>query len=176
MSYNTRPLANNAVEYVKDDGLSAWKAMPVSQMEAGTGITTGSGTVYRSSSIIDLTGLRSTAGGDIIGVNGTALVCHFGIIPEGTYLTGRVTCLEAPAGGDPDINIYMAVEGTGVEDAPISGLVETLLVNTGDHTLGSVNVFTGMPVAGQYFYLVAGATTDADYTAGKLLVEMESYE
>ena len=70
----------------------------------------------------------------------------------------------------------MAVEGTGVEDAPISGLVETLLVNTGDHTLGSVNVFTGMPVAGQYFYLVAGATTDADYTAGKLLVEMESYE
>ena len=53
--------------------------------EAGTGITGGTGTVYRSSVIreggviktnilIDLTGLRSTANGDIIGVDGTSNV------------------------------------------------------------------------------------------------------
>ena len=53
--------------------------------EAGTGITGGTGTIYRSSVmrqggiittriLIDLTGLRSTASGDIIGVNGTSNV------------------------------------------------------------------------------------------------------
>jgi hypothetical protein len=89
--------------------------------EAGTGITTGSGTLYRSSVqrvggiittriLIDLTGLRSTGGADIIGVNGTALVCHIGQITaaqNGTILTGSMECFEAPAGGDPDINILL---------------------------------------------------------------------
>ena len=118
-------------------------------VEAGTGITTGSGTVYRSSVqrsggiittriLIDLTGLRSTGSGDIIGVNGTALVCHIGQITaarNGTILTGSMECFEAPTGGDPDINIHSADEGTGVEDGAISGLAETLLVNSGDATL-----------------------------------------
>ncbi len=109
--------------------------------EAGTGITGGTGTIYRSSVIreggiiktsilIDLTGLRSTASGDIIGVNGTSNVCHIGQITaarNGTILAGRMTCFEAPAGGDPDINVHSATEGTGVEDGAISDLTETLL-------------------------------------------------
>lgn len=155
-------------------------------LEAGAGITGGTGTVYRASVtrvgnmakteiLIDLTGLRSTAAGDIIGIDGTSLACHLGRIDpdySGTVIAGRVTCLEAPTGGDPDIDIYSADEGTGTEDTAITTLTETQLVNTGDHTLGSVDVFSALPTAGEYLYLVAGATTDADYTAGKLLIEM----
>ena len=158
--------------------------------EAGTGITTGSGTIYRSSVqrsggiittriLVDLTGLRSTGSGDIIGVNGTALVCHIGQITaarNGTILTGSMECFEAPAGGDPDINIHSATEGTGVEDGAISGLAETLLVNSGDATLGSKVFFTAVPAADEFLYLTTGAATDADYTAGKLLIELMGYE
>ena len=159
-------------------------------VEAGTGITTGSGTIYRSAVqriggiittriLIDLTGLRSTAGGDIIGVNGTSLVCHIGQITaarNGTILTGSMECFEAPSGGDPDINIHSATEGTGIEDGAISGLSETLLVNAGDATLGSKVYFTAVPAADEFLYLTCGTTTDADFTAGKLFIELMGYE
>jgi hypothetical protein len=161
--------------------------MPV---EAGTGITGGTGTIYRSSVqrvggiittriLIDLTGLRSTASGDIIGVNGTSNVCHIGQITaarNGTILTGSMECFEAPAGGDPDINVHSATEGTGVEDGAISSLTETLLVNAGDATLGSKVYFTAVPAANEFLYLTLGDTTDADYTAGKLFIELMGYE
>ena len=159
-------------------------------VEAGTGITTGTGTIYKTSVqrsggiittriLIDLTGLRSTESGDIIGVNGTALVCHIGQITaarNGTILTGSMECFEAPAGGDPDINIHSATEGTGVEDGAIADLTETLLVNAGDATLGSKVFFSAVPAADQFLYLTTGAATDADYTAGKLFIEMMGYE
>ena len=159
-------------------------------VEAGTGITTGSGTLYRSSVqrvggiittriLIDLTGLRSTGSGDIIGVNGTALVCHIGQITaatNGTILTGSMECFEVPAGGDPDINVHSATEGTGVEDGAISGLAETLLVNAGDATLGSKVYFTAVPAADEFLYLTTGDATDADYTAGKLFIQLMGYE
>ena len=158
--------------------------------EAGTGITGGAGTIYRSSVIreggiiktsilIDLTGLRSTANGDIIGVDGTSNVCHIGQITaarNGTILAGRMTCFETPAGGDPDINVHSATEGTGVEDGAISDLTETLLVNSGDLATGTVVTFTGVPAADEFLYLTLGATTNADYTAGKLLIELFGYE
>ena len=158
--------------------------------EAGTGITGGTGTIYRSSVIreggiiktsilIDLTGLRSTANGDIIGVDGTSNVCHIGQITaarNGTILAGRMTCFETPAGGDPDINVHSATEGTGVEDGAISDLTETLLVNSGDLATGTVVTFTGVPAADEFLYLTLGATTNADYTAGKLLIELFGYE
>ena len=174
---------------INSSGITSFDAntMPV---EAGTGITTGSGTIYRSSVqrvggiittriLIDLTGLRSTGGADIIGVNGTALVCHIGQITaarNGTILTGSMECFEAPAGGDPDINIHSATEGTGVEDGAIGDLTETLLVNAGDATTGSKVYFTGVPAADQFLYLTTGAATDADYTAGKLFIELMGYE
>ena len=134
--------------------------------EAGTGITGG-------------TGLRSTGSGDIIGVNGTSNVCHIGQITaarNGTILAGRMTCFEAPAGGDPDINVHSATESTGVEDGAIADLTETLLVNAGDATTGSIVTFTGVPAADEFLYLTTGAATDADYTAGKLLIELFGYE
>ena len=174
---------------INSSGFASLDANTLS-VEAGTGITTGSGTIYRSSVqrvggiittniLIDLTGLRSTGGADIIGVNGTALVCHIGQLTaaqNGTILTGSMECFEAPAGGDPDINIHSATEGTGVEDGAISGLAETLLVDAGDATLGSKVYFTAVPAADEFLYLTTGAATDADYTAGKLFIQLMGYE
>jgi len=174
---------------IDSSGIASFDAntMPV---EAGTGITGGTGTIYRSSVmrsggiittriLIDLTGLRSTANGDIIGVNGTSNVCHIGQITaarNGTIIAGSMECFEAPAGGDPDINVHSATEGTGVEDGAIADLTETLLVNAGDASLGSKVYFTGLPAADEFLYLTLGATTDADYTAGKLVIELIGYE
>ena len=188
ISKNTTTGAITTQSSINSSGISSFDAntMPV---EAGTGITTGSGTIYRSSVqrvggiittriLIDLTGLRSTGGADIIGVNGTALVCHIGQITaarNGTILTGSMECFEAPAGGDPDINIHSATEGTGVEDGAIGDLTETLLVNAGDATTGSKVYFTGVPAADQFLYLTTGAATDADYSAGKLFIELMGY-
>jgi len=189
ISKNTTTGAITTQSSINSSGITSFDAntMPV---EAGTGITTGSGTIYRSSVqrvggiittriLIDLTGLRSTGGADIIGVNGTALVCHIGQITaarNGTILTGSMECFEAPAGGDPDINVHSATEGTGVEDGAIGDLTETLLVNAGDATLGSKVYFTGVPAADQFLYLTTGAATDADYSAGKLFIELMGYE
>ena len=174
---------------ISSAGVSSFDANTMAT-EAGTGITTGTGTIYRSSVqrvggiittriLIDLTGLRSTGSGDIIGVNGTSLVCHIGQITaarNGTILTGSMECFEAPAGGDPDINVHSATESTGVEDGAIADLTETLLVDAGDATLGSKVYFTAVPAADEFLYLTTGAATDADYTAGKLFIELMGYE
>lgn len=134
------------------------------------------GGLKKTTIFIDLTGLRSTAAGDIIGDDGTSNPCHLGQIvaaDSGTIVAVSVTCLEAPAGGDPDIDLYSADEATGSEDDAISGLSNTVqLTNGGDHVAGDVDPTNGVPTANQYLYLVAGATTDADYTAGKLLIEL----
>lgn len=166
---------------------TGFNTFPDQVMDAGAGITGGTGTIYKAAVyrfggvvkteiLIDLTGLECpTTIGDIIGVNGTSDPCHIGQIntdKNGTIIAGRVTCLEAPTGGDPDINIYAADEGTGVENGAIGDLTETSLVDTGDHTLGSVDVFTAFPSDGQYLYLTAGTVTEATYTAGKLLIEL----
>ncbi len=188
ISENASTGAITTLSSISSTGVTSFDANTLAT-EAGTGITTGSGTIYRSSVqrvggiittriLIDLTGLRSTGSGDIIGVNGTALVCHIGKITaaqNGTILTGSMECFEAPAGGDPDINIHSATEGTGVEDGAIGDLTETLLVNSGDATLGSKVFFAAMPAADQFLYLTTGAATDADYTAGKLFIEMMGY-
>ena len=188
ISKNGTSGAITTLSSINSSGVSSFDANTLS-VEAGTGITTGTGTIYRTAVqrvggiittriLIDLTGLRSTGSGDIIGVNGTALVCHIGQITaaqNGTILTGSMECFEAPAGGDPDINIHSATEGTGVEDGAIADLTETLLVNAGDATLGSKVYFEAVPAADQFLYLTTGAATDADYTAGKLFIELMGY-
>ena len=156
---------------------------------AGTGITTGTGTVYAASVIktggifhtkilIDLTGLASSGSGDIIGKAGTAN-SHIGQITaavNGTVLGGKITCLEAPAGGDPDINLWYADEATGAEDAAITGLTNQVqMCDSGDLALNSVISIPTPPAADKYIYMVTGAATDADYTAGKLLIEFFGY-
>ena len=193
-------MAKQTVDYLKNSNrdfnnvLDSYVNISDSSLSttAGTGITTATGVVYANSAVktggiykteilIDLTGLRSTAANDIIGVNGTALVCHIGQITagrNGTILAGQMTTFEAPAGGDPDIDLYYATEGTGVEDGAIGDLTETQLINAGDHSIGDVHVFAAgvVPAANSYLYLVAASATDADYTAGRLLIEMWGYD
>ena len=155
---------------------------------AGTGITTGTGTVYEAGVIkigevfhttilIDLTGLASSGSGDIIGKDSTAN-SHIGQITaavNGTVLGGKLTCLEAPAGGDPDINLWYADEATGTEDAAVTGLTNQVQVcDSGDLALNSV-VSLATVAADKYLYMATGAATDGDYSAGKLLIEFWGY-
>lgn len=157
----------------------------------GAGISGGTGTVFKSSVqrvgdiiktsiLIDLTGLSSsTTDLDIIGT-GTA-AAYLGQITaakNGTILTGRMTCLEVPAGGIVDIDLYSAIEATGVFDGGIAALAETAIITAGGNwTLGLVKIFGAMPAANAYLYLTGGAGGTANtYTAGKFLIELEGYE
>ena len=74
-----------------------------------------------------------------------------------------------------DIDLYSATEETGIEDAPISGLTETQIIDSGDLAAGTL-VAGGDIAADQYLYLVAGSTTDADYTAGRILITITGYD
>lgn len=156
----------------------------------GAGISGGTGTVFKSSVVrvgdiikttlmIDLTGLSSsTTDLDIIGTGSSA--AYLGQITaakNGTILCGRMTCLEVPAGGVDDIDLYSATAGTGVFDGGIAALVETaLLTSGGAWTLGSSVPLGAMPAANEYLYLTGGAGgTAAAYTAGKFLIEFEGY-
>jgi hypothetical protein len=161
---------------------------------AGVGITAGVGTIYKTGVLkigsiihtrilLDLTGLNSAATlGDIIGVDGVG-VAHLGRITaarNGTILSGRITCLETPAGGEVDIDLYAATEATGVEDVGIGTLAETALLETAaDWTETTVKVLATMPAADKYLYLTVGTSdtpTAGTYTAGKFLIELEGYD
>jgi len=160
-------------------------------LSAGAGITGGTGTIYKSevvklgdiiktTIIIDLTGLSSSAAADIIGKASTAS-CHLGQITaavNGTILFGEVNCLETPTTGEPDIDFYTATVSTGTEDAAIGDLTETALLNTGaDWTLTKDPMaLTAVPPANGYLYLVgSGGGTDAVYDAGKFLITLWGY-
>jgi hypothetical protein len=165
-------------------GAMAYEDTETPALNVGTGISTGTGTIckangglmggiYQMSILIDLTGLNSGGtAGDIIGVNGTALPCFIAQLPAMTVLGGRMTCLETPAGGDTDIDLYSATEGTGVEDQAITALTETQIINAGTQSVGTVTYFAADPAANAYFYLVGQGTANATYTAGRFLIEI----
>lgn len=153
---------------------------------AGAGILAGVGTIYKTSvqrvgdRIIttiqmDLTGLSAAAAGDIIG---TAGVCHIGQITtavNGVILGGTMRCQEAPAGGDADIDLYAATEGTGAYDAAITTLTaDTQVTNAGALSLGTTgHVIADSIAANAYLYLVSVGATAAAYTAGRVIITLE---
>jgi len=159
---------------------------------AGAGITSGTGTVYRNSVsrsngiittsiLIDLTGLSVAIPADlgIIGVGESA--AHIGQITtarNGTILAVRMTCLELPAGGADDIDLYSATEDTGTRANNIgTDLTETVLITSGAAwASGTVRASTGVPANGEYLYLTSGEATAGIYTAGKFLIELFGYE
>lgn len=150
-------------------------------IEAGAGITSGVGTIHRATAhieggikvvrvLVDLTGLASSASGDIIGVGSS--VAHIGQLPTITMIGGRMTCLETPAGGETDIDLYSATEGTGVYDGAISALTETQIINAGAQTVGTVTTATADATSSGYLYLVSQGATAGTYTAGRFLIEI----
>lgn len=162
---------------------------------AGAGITGGTGTVYKTSVevagsirkttiLVDLTGLASIAtDNDIIGVGTSA--AHLGQITKaqnGTIFGGTMVCLETPAGGEVDINLWSANEATGVLDGLITGLTGELTVvdRAGDWAAGDVRTSGAVvPAANQYLYLAVGTAstpTAGTYTAGKFLITLYGYD
>ncbi len=134
------------------------------------------GTIVKTTILIEVDGLNS--GGtaeDIIGADGAG-VAHLGQITaagNGTIFAGKITCLETPTGGDPDINLWYADEATGVEDTLVTDLTgEIQCINHGDWTGGEQDVLTAFPAANKYLYLTTTEVTDATYTAGILLIEL----
>lgn len=147
---------------------------------AGTGVVNKQaieklGDLIRTTILVDLTDLNSGgSAGDIIGTNGAGAAYFARLSPaNGTITAIRMTCLEAPAGGDTDIDLYSATEGTGVEDTAISALVEVQLINAGTQASGTVTAAANMPAANtDYLYFVNQGTGNATYTAGKFLIEL----
>ena len=159
-------------------------------LSAGAGFASGTGTLHKSSVskdgtifvtriFVDLTGANcGGTAGDIIGDDGTANPCHIGQITtarNGTIFHGTLRCVETPGGGDTDIDLYAATEGTGVEDGAISSLTETQLVNGGTHSAGDEDLLAAYPAANQYLYLVGQGGGNATYTAGQFLIELYGY-
>lgn len=158
---------------------------------AGVGITGGTGTIYKNSVqrrgglyvvelLIDLTGLASsTTDLDVIGVaGGPAYIAKLTAAEAGTtILTIGMQCLEAPAGGVADIDLYSAVEGTPVFDDGIAASTETALITAGGSwTNGTTKAATVVPASTEYLYLTGGAGgTAATYTAGKFLITIIGY-
>jgi hypothetical protein len=130
--------------------------------------------------LVDLTGLgSSTTDLDIIGQGASA--AHLGQITtakNGTILTTRVECLEAPATGVTDIDLYQATEATGVFDAGIGTLTNTAIITAGGAwSVGTVKYGQDLPATAKYLYLTCGAAgTVGTYTAGKFLISLVGYK
>lgn len=136
------------------------------------------GSIYKTSIIIDLTGLSSsTTDLDVIG-QGAAAAAYIAKLTAAecgaTIDAILVTCLEAPAGGVTDIDLYSAVEGTAKFDDGIAALTETALITSGGAWAnGTQKGATTCPLSTEYLYLTCGAAgTPAVYTAGKFLIEI----
>ena len=199
---DTRILARSAkgydLNYLADDetfliGSTDETAFSVKNITPGTGISTGTGTLFKGSIlrmcdviettiVMDLTGLNSgNADLDVIGVADTAN-CHIGQITaaaNGTILGGYVQCLETPAGGEPDIDLHSNTVATLTEDAAhnASGTSAALMTAAADWTgVLAPKSLTAVPAANTYLYLIAsGGATNATYTAGKFIIKLYGY-
>lgn len=154
---------------------------------AGAG-TAGTGTIVKSSVIregeliitrlfVDLTGLAAAAAGDVIGKatgGEPSFITRLTTAVNGTIVGGRMLCTEAPAGGDTDIDVYVATAATGKYDDAVSGLAgQTQVINAGTQSLGTAsNVIADTIGPDEYVYLVSVGATAAAYTAGRLYIEL----
>lgn len=127
---------------------------------------------------VDLTGLSSsTTDLDIIG-QGTdpSFLTQITAAVNGTVVGGTMTCLEVPAGGVTDIDLYVATAATGKFDDAISGLAGQAAVVTSGGAWTLARVLGTSPdavVANGYLYLTGGAAgTAAAYTAGRILITL----
>jgi hypothetical protein len=142
-----------------------------------TTAVTREGGLIKTSILVDLTGLSSsTTDLDIIGQGvSPAYIGQITAAQNGTIIGGTMECLEVPAGGVTDIDLYAATEGTGAFDTGIATLTETIVVTSGGAwTLAEVlGTAPDGVVADAYLYLVGGAAgTAAAYTAGRLLITL----
>ena len=178
-------------------------AFRMQNMTAGTGITSGTGTLYKANVcvagdlitttiIIDLTGLSpGGAAGDIIGADAQDN-CHLGQITaalNGTIFAGTMECIEAPTSGgtvENDIDLYTATVATGTENDAIGSETGAAAMlqpgqdwsSTHDDTASKVQKMglTAFPAADSYLYLASSGGGDTgSYTGGIFKIELYGY-
>ena len=167
-----------AVEATGSAGIEGTAAVYVTQVNRLKSDTDTNVNIVKSTIMIDLTGLKDGGtAGDIIGKDGSgvAFIGQVTTANQGTVFGVTMTCLETPAGGSTDIDLYSATEGTGVNDTAIGDLTETQIINAGAASAGTM-VAGGDIAADQYLYLVSQGTGDATYTAGRFLIEVVGYD
>ena len=167
-----------SVEAAGGAGIEGTAAVYVTQVERFKSDTDTNVNIVKTTLMIDLTGLRDGGtAGDIIGKDGDG-VAYIGQVTtanQGTVFGVTMTCVETPAGGGTDIDLYSATEGTGVNDTAIGDLTETQVINAGAASAGTL-VAGGDIAADQYLYLVSQGTGDAAYTAGRFMIEIIGYD
>jgi hypothetical protein len=136
------------------------------------------GNIVKTAILMDITDLSSTADdGDVIG-NGTDANCWMYQVGTGTNhqrggfldVAGTVTCLQAPAGGDTDIDFYEDTSSTRAGGYDISG-ADKILNKGGAWAAGDVIPITAPP-SNSYVYMASGGGSSAGtYTAGIFLIE-----
>jgi hypothetical protein len=167
-----------SAEAVGSAGIEGTAAVYVTQVERLKSDTDTNVNIVKTKIMIDLTGLRDGGtAGDIIGKDGdgVAYIGQVTTVNQGTVFGVTMTCLETPAGGGTDIDLFSATEGTGVNDTAIGALTETSIINAGAASAGTM-VAGGDIAADHYLYLVGQGTGHAAYTAGRFLIEITGYD
>ncbi len=156
----------------------------------GAGISGASGNIYKTSVqknglvttsriFINMLNLQSsTTDADIIGRSTTPAYITLLTAQQGTTIFAvTMQCLELPATGVTDIDIYSATEGTGVFDDAISGLTETQIISSaGAWTAGRSIAGVAVPLNTEYLYFTNGTSgTVGTYSAGKFLITLYGY-
>ena len=167
-----------AVEATGSAGIEGTAAVYVTQVTRLKSDVSTNVNIVKTSIMIDLTGLKDGGtAGDIIGKDGSgvAFIGQVTAANQGTVFGVTMTCVETPAGGSADIDLFSATEGTGVNDTAIGDLTETQIINSGSLSAGSF-VAGGDIAADQFLYLVSQGTGDATYTAGRLMIEILGFD
>ena len=167
-----------ATEATASTGIEGTAAVYVTQVNRLKSDVATNVNIVKTTIMIDLTGLKDGGtAGDIIGKDGSgvAFIGKVTTANQGTVFGVTMTCLETPAGGSTDIDLFSATEGTGVNDTAIGDLTETQIINAGAASAGTV-VAGGDIAADQFLYLVSQGTGDATYTAGRFLIEITGFD
>ena len=167
-----------AVEATASAGIEGTAAVYVTQVNRLKSDVSTNVNIVKTTIMIDLTGLKDGGtAGDIIGKDGSgvAFIGQVTTANQGTVFGVTMTCVETPAGGSTDIDLFSATEGTGVNDTAIGDLTETQIINAGAASAGTM-VAGGDIAADQYLYLVSQGTGDATYTAGRFLIEITGFD
>ena len=167
-----------ATEATASAGIEGTAAVYVTQVNRLKSDVDTNVNIVKTTIMIDLTGLKDgDTAGDIIGKDGSgvAFIGKVTTANQGTVFGVTLTCVETPAGGSTDIDLFSATEGTGVNDTAIGDLTETQIINAGAASAGTV-VAGGDIAADQFLYLVSQGTGDATYTAGRFLIEITGFD
>ncbi len=167
-----------ATEATGGAGIEGTAAVYVTQVTRLKSDVTTNVNIVKTTIMIDLTGLKDGGtAGDIIGKDGSgvAFIGKVTAANQGSVFGVTMTCVETPAGGSTDIDLFSATEGTGVNDTAIGDLTETQIINAGAASAGTM-VAGGDIAADQFLYLVSQGTGDATYTAGRFLIEITGFD